>query len=655
MTKEQALDYIHKNPQHYLQKARSEGFICPICGSGNGPNGTGIIRGTKNPAKFTCFAGGCFTGADIPDIIAIKEGLEPGSREALRRAYEVYGLAVDNLPTGQLAAANQQAKPQANEPTKGNPTKKEARTDYTQDFEEWHKHIGETTYPQQRGLNEDTISRFQLGYNTNFETYEDRDGTRVYGIIWKALIIPNGPYNFIARNTSAEAEHKNRYRFSPGPRPFFNLAALEQDTEPVFIVEGEIDAISIAQVGGTAIAIQTNWQGFLQIIEGIRRIPPLVLALDKDEKGKDAEKSLAAGLRERGIAFTQVDLTGEYDDANARLIKQPAWLEEAVAMTRHSLRARKQEAQETEQAAYFQRAGVNLDAFFQETAQRVKPFPTGLPVLDSELDGGLLTELTIIGGGTSTGKTTLAMQIVENIAKAGNNVLVISLETGKNELIARSLSRGTLEQCNKAGIPTNSALTAKQLIKGETGEEVGILEAASEALRAYKENLFIISSLGKIGVKRIKEELEANIRYTGKTPVVLIDYLQLLGTDGQTTGIRETMDEAITGLKKLAVDFKTPVIAISSISRGQYGQDANLSSFKESGGIEYSGDLLLGLQYAGAEGKKQAELEKLANKEPRKMELKILKQRLGNIGTRITLDYMQKYNFFTETGAERPR
>lgn len=653
MTEEQALDYIHKNPQHYLQKARSEGYICPICGSGSGPNGTGIVQGTRNLAKFTCFAGRCFEGADIPDIIAIKEGLKPGSGAALRRAYEVYGLAVDTLPTGQFAAA----KPQATREAKGSERMEIPKTDYTQDFEEWHKHIGETTYPQrERGFNEDTISRYQLGYNANFTTYEvQADGKKEYGKAWKALIIPNGPYNFIARNTAPGAEHKNRYRFSPGPRPFFNMAALDQDTEPVFIVEGEIDAISIGQAGGKAIAIQNNASGFLRAIEGRELRTPLVLALDKDKDGKDAEALLAAGLQKRGIPFTQVDLTGEYKDANAILVKQPARLEETVVMTRHSLRAGKREAQDAEQTAYYQRAAINLDAFFQEVAQSSPPLPTGFPMLDSELDGGLLRELTIIGGETSTGKTTIAMQIVENIAKAGNNVLVISLETDSNEYIARSLSRGTLEQCNKAGIPTRHALTAKQLIKGEAGTEAGILEAAKEAYRAYVGNLFIVASLGKIGLQRIRDEVEANVRNTGKTPVVLIDYLQLLGADGQSAGLRETMNESITGLKKLAVDFKTPVIAISSFSRGKYGQDANLASFKESGGIEYSADLLLSLQYVGAEGKTQAELEGLANREPRKMELKILKQRLGNAGTRITLDYAQKYNFFTETGVERRR
>ena len=152
MTQEQALQYIHDHPEVYLQKAKAEGYICPICGSGSGPKGTGITSSKQAAHRFTCWRG-CFTSADIPDISAIKEGLQPGSWQALKRAYEVYGLTIDRedpSPTGHQQALSQP------------PAKKPEQQDYTAYYAECHARVGQTDYPQKRGLTNKTIDRFQL-------------------------------------------------------------------------------------------------------------------------------------------------------------------------------------------------------------------------------------------------------------------------------------------------------------------------------------------------------------------------------------------------------------------------------------------------------------------------------------------------------------
>lgn len=666
MTKTEALQYIHDNPQIYLQKARAEGYICPICGSGSGPNGTGIT--TKDEIHFTCFGKKrCFSWADIPDIIAIKEGLKPGSREALQRAYEVYRINPETISsTGKNTitvagvaidmghAARTEQAPSATPANPPTAQREKPKVDYSADFEEWHKHISETNYHKERFL-DTTVERFNLGYNARFETYEEReDGTKKYGVIWQALIIPNGPYNFIARNTNPEASKKNRYRFSTGTRTFFNIKALEQEEKPVFIVEGEIDALSVMEAGGEAIAIQNNAEGFLRNIDAQQVKQPLLLALDKDEAGQTAEAVLAAGLHEKGIPFLQADITGDYKDANeAYRNNTPAFVQD-VYMAQQSIKAAKTEAQEAEQTAYMKiNAAANLEDFFAEIALGKKPYATGFPMLDSKLGGGLFEGLTIVGAVTSAGKTTLTMQIADNMAKAGHDILIFSLETGRNELIARSISKETLLYCFHERIPEINALTTRAILNGEKGEE-GILEAASREYAEYAKNLYIFQSLGKIGTQRIRQETARHKAITGKTPVVIIDYLQLLGQNETrySMGTKEIMDAAVTELKCMAVDFKTPVILISSFNRDNYKADANLASFKESGGIEYSADLLLGLQYVGAgdRGFNQEKQEALASAKPRKMELKILKQRNGEWGKRILFDYFAFANYFAETG-----
>ena len=60
------------------------------------------------------------------------------------------------------------------------------------------------------------------------------------------------------------------------------------------------------------------------------------------------------------------------------------------------------------------------------------------------------------------------------------------------------------------------------------------------------------------------------------------------------------MDKAVLELKRISRDFKLPVIAVSSLNRMSYGQRISMEAFKESGAIEYSSDVLIGLQLRGA-------------------------------------------------------
>ena len=72
-----------------------------------------------------------------------------------------------------------------------------------------------------------------------------------------------------------------------------------------------------------------------------------------------------------------------------------------------------------------------------------------------------------------------------------------------------------------------------------------------------------------------------------------------------------------------------------------------MSAFKESGAIEYSSDVLLGLQLAGA-GNKDFDVDKAKNQEPRQIELKILKNRRGKTGDSINFEYYASRQFFRE-------
>ena len=585
---------------------------------------------------------------DIIDLMAMERNMTPG--QFIEWGYEYYGIPVDkkgshtvSSPTGEKA----EAKPIA---------PKEPAQDFTAYIEECHARIGETDYPQRRGFTKGTIERFKLGYEPNFRTKETlEDGTERY-VTWKALIIPNLPYGYKVRNTDTDAEDRVRARGISMP---FNLQALEQQDKPVFIVEGELDAVSIYEVGGEAVALggTGNVKKLLGELPNYKITRPLLLALDKDEAGQDAEEELASGLRKLKIPFLQADITGEYKDAN-EAYNGPGLPDFALAVNAamKAAKTEQEEALEAERVAYMTiNAAASMEGLLKETTEGKKYYSTGFHLLDTELKGGIFEgRLVSIGALTSAGKTTLAMQMVDSMAKAGHDILVFSLETGKYEIMAKSISRETLLECFRKKQPVTEAIPYMDILNGQRGK---VFEAACEAYQEYNKNIYIFQSLGKIGTKRIREEVERHIRLFGKTPVILVDYLQLLGPNENMryTSTKEIMDAAVTELKCLAVDYRTPVMLISSFNRDNYGKDASFSSFKESGAIEYSADLLLGLQYVGA-GKdewNQEKLEQLAAEPTRKMELKIMKYKGGAWGQRIQFDYYAFANFFNETGVKK--
>lgn len=586
---------------------------------------------------------GCKATYDIIDLMAAEKNMTAG--QFIEWGYQEYGI----LPTGSITKAGKKA--DLGKPAPVIPDSPPApKEDYSAYIDACHARIGELDLKQLRGLCS-TIKRFKIGYDPAWHSHGNR-GT------WKALIIPKGKYAFTVRNMDPDADKDSRYDKTLGTHPIFNQEAFDGDA-PVFITEGAFDALSIMEVGGEAVALEGLATGkLLQLLEQKKPAKPVILALDNDQRGQETEAELIADLSQRGIPFLQADLTGDHKDANEAFNSLEAVnFIQAVQNTINSIKSEEDRAREETRARYQGiTAAANLEAFFAETKKGRKAYPTGFSLLDEQLRGGLFEGLTIVGAITSAGKTTLAMQMADYMAQAGHDVLIFSLETSRHELMARSISRETLVKSFMNRESIYKGMTFRDIMDGEPGE---MLEAASTAYSQYAGHLYIFQSLGKIGTRRIRAEVEGLTNEKGAAPVVIVDYLQLLGpNEGERfQGAKETMDAAVTDLKCLAVDFKTPVILISSFNRDNYSKDANLASFKESGGIEYSADLLLGLQYEGAgkQGWNQEKAEQAADMNPRKMELKIMKNRNGAWGQRISMDYYAPFNFFREIAVKKGR
>ena len=198
-------------------------------------------------------------------------------------------------------------------------------------------------------------------------------------------------------------------------------------------------------------------------------------------------------------------------------------------------------------------------------------------------------------------------------------------------------------------------------LKIRTGTKARIIEQAIEAYTAAVGNrLQVIEGGFETTVESIKDYARAYIeQHKGSRPVIIVDYLQVL-QGAQKSTVRENIDYNVVELKRLARALDVPVIVISSINRGNYLMPVDFESFKESGGIEYTADVVLGLQLACLDEnpvfqKEKAIMEKreaikaAKAENPRMIKLVCLKNRYGRPDWTITYKYYPQYDYFIET------
>lgn len=645
MDRQEAREQLKEQLKPYVESIthKSKGanmYVCPLCGSGTGSHSTGAfsIKGTS----WKCFS--CNEGGDIFDLIGKHERITDYS-EQLKRAGELFGVSIDSY----RATAQEDFRAYQNQPKSEQYTHNNIHTtDYTQFFLQANRDIEKTSY--HRGLSIETLNRFKIGYVESWRHPKAPNAPAS-----PRLIIPTSKESYLARDTREQIpeEQKPYSKSKVGSIHLFNAKALQNATKPIFIVEGELDALSIIEVGGEAVALGTTTKvkSLLEILKTKKPEQPLIIALDNDEAGEKAYKELSEGLRGLSIPFYRLNPAGEYKDANEALQGNREALRQAVEEAEHI----QDEAEQAQREAYLSTSTAHyLQSFIDGIADSVNtPYiPTGFKKLDSVLDGGLYEGLYIVGAISSLGKTTIITQIADQIAQAGTDVLIFSLEMARAEIMAKSISRHTLQQVLSSGGDIRNAKTTRGITTGKRYEnysktERELINGAIVAYSQYAEHIYISEGIGDIGAEQIRDTVKQHILFTGNTPVVIIDYLQILAPYSERATDKQNTDKAVMELKRISRDFKTPVIGISSFNRANYSVAVTMEAFKESGAIEYSSDVLIGLQLKGA-GKKDFDANEAKKKSPREIELVILKNRNGSTGDKLGYRYYPLFNYFEE-------
>ena len=284
-----------------------------------------------------------------------------------------------------------------------------------------------------------------------------------------------------------------------------------------------------------------------------------------------------------------------------------------------------------------------------EHFQKFKDRKTGFSNLDAQTS--LYPGLYVIGAISSLGKTTFAHQLSDQLAEKGDHVLYFSLEQTRLEMVSKGIARTTANLTLQEGF--KGALSAIDIRRGNVNE------TASKALKIYADKAAtetVIECGFDTTIGTIVDTVSEYVKSHEVKPVVVVDYLQIIRPIDPRQTTKDAVDGHVRALKKLQTDNDLVVIVISSLNRQNYLTPVDFESFKESGGIEYTADVIWGLQLAymndelfakDKDLKRKREAVKAAKLEvPRRVQLVCLKNRYGRSSYECNFDYYPQYDLF---------
>ena len=212
--------------------------------------------------------------------------------------------------------------------------------------------------------------------------------------------------------------------------------------------------------------------------------------------------------------------------------------------------------------------------------------PTGLKDLDDRLGGLHKSDLIIIAGRPSMGKTALATNIAFNAAKKFQ-------ETGDKTSVAFFSLEMSSEQLSTRILAEQSRIKSNDIRRGKISEEQ--FDKFIETSKDISELPLYIDETPAISVAALSNRARRIKRLYG-LDLIVIDYIQLMKGTNNRDGRVQEISEITQGLKALAKELSVPVVALSQLSRAVEQRDEKkplLSDLRESGSIEQDADVVM--------------------------------------------------------------
>ena len=293
-----------------------------------------------------------------------------------------------------------------------------------------------------------------------------------------------------------------------------------------------------------------------------------------------------------------------------------------------------------------------LDKYFEAPSHPkvegyIEPIPdifSGFTGLDDLLGGFKRSNLIIVGGRPSMGKTSLVLNIARNAAvEQGACVALFSLEMARDSLVWRLLS-------SESGVNLSRII---HLGLHAEEEEKKIMEATGK----LSETSIYIDDTPQLRVVEMRSKAR-RLHFEHGIDLIIIDYMQLMEGDGRMENRVQEISYISRSLKGLARELDVPVLAVSQLSRqSEYraSHAPQLSDLRESGSIEQDADVVLfvnrdELHFPTKEAWEDAHP---GEQYPPPADIIVAKHRNGPIG-QISLRFVPKTTSFENVGSEAP-
>ena len=261
--------------------------------------------------------------------------------------------------------------------------------------------------------------------------------------------------------------------------------------------------------------------------------------------------------------------------------------------------------------------------------ETVTGVPSGFKELDELTTGLQKSDLIIIGGRPSMGKTAFSLNIAQHVGVSMNEpVAIFSLEMSKEQLAFRML-------CSEAMVDSNNI--RKGFIRKDDWHKL-----TSAAGKLAQSPIFIDDS-SAISVLEMRAKAR-RLKVEHGLSLIIVDFLQLMRGRGNAERREQEISEISRSLKGLAKELRVPVIALSQLNRGVETRTGNkkptLADLRESGAIEQDADVIIFLY-------RDEVYNRDSNDNKGKAEIIIAKQRNGPTGT-INLSFISHCTRFVD-------
>ena len=485
-----------------------------------------------------------------------------------------------------------------------------------------------------RGLSEATIKKHKLCIGA---LHTDRQGgPRAIFPTWKddQVVTYSG--------RSLTPEQKLKYKNVTGGKFLFNsntLKGLEAGSK-VIITESQLETLLLEQLGFKSVSISSCHDTSLlteslKFVDGVQDLNYYTM-FDND-KGGD-------GAREKMNQYKHLKVPLKYNDIGDWYLEEKDQIKENIEKQMSKLKR-------PDSVLNYINDKLKSDI---DSHKQFKDRKTGFDNLDDITS--LYPGLYVIGGLSTLGKTTFTHQLADQMAEKGEHVLFFSLEMATLELVTKSIARLTAKDGLEHGISS---------LKIRMGKQNKAIDKAIEEYKPISNRFNIIEGNSDTTTSEIRRYVKDYIDDNKVKPVVVIDYLQIIPCDKNSWNKRDDIDMTVTGLKQLSRDYNITVIVVSSLNRSNYLTPIDFESFKESGGIEYTADVVWGLQLQAVKEElfnhsqkikeKRERINEAKKADPRKIELVCLKNRNGISNYSCNFDYYPKYDLFKSMKEERRR